>query len=70
MLLPDSPLSADLTGDEIREALRSLKGAMLHQEVYALDSSDGSLGSRTASPKETTRSPASSRSAATAMRCS
>ncbi len=37
MLLPDSPLPPDLTGDEIREALRSLKGAMLRQEVYALD---------------------------------
>ena len=36
-LLPDSPFGADLTGDEIREALRSLKGAMLRQEVYALD---------------------------------
>jgi RHS repeat-associated protein len=42
-LLPDSPLSADLTGEEIREALRSLKGAMLHQEVYGKDgtSADG-----------------------------
>jgi RHS repeat-associated protein len=37
MLLPDSPLENDLTGDEIREALRSLKGAMLREEVYALD---------------------------------
>jgi RHS repeat-associated protein len=36
-LLPDSPLQPDLTGDEIREALRSLKGAMLRQEVYAQD---------------------------------
>jgi RHS repeat-associated protein len=44
MLLPDSPLPADLTGDEIREALRSLKGAMLRQEVYALDRSDGGPG--------------------------
>ena len=35
--LQDSPLAPDLTGDEIREALRSLKGAMLRQEVYALD---------------------------------
>ena len=35
--LPDSPLAPDLSGDEIREALRSLKGAMLRQEVYALD---------------------------------
>jgi hypothetical protein len=37
MLLPDSPLPTELTGDEIREALRSLKGTMLRQEVYALD---------------------------------
>ena len=37
MLLPDSPLPPELTGNEIREALRSLKGAMLRQEVYALD---------------------------------
>jgi RHS repeat-associated protein len=37
MLLPDSPLEPEWTGDEIREALRSLKGAMLRQEVYALD---------------------------------
>jgi RHS repeat-associated protein len=37
MLLPDSPLEAGLSGDEVREALRSLKGAMLRQEVYALD---------------------------------
>jgi RHS repeat-associated protein len=36
-LLPDSRLEADLTGDEIREALRSLKGAMLRQEAYGLD---------------------------------
>jgi hypothetical protein len=68
-LLPDSPLSADLTGDEIREALRSLKGAMLHQEVYALTAAMAVLGSRTASLKETTPPPASSRSAATTMPC-
>jgi hypothetical protein len=35
--LPDSELPPDATGDEIHEALRSLKGAMLRQEVYALD---------------------------------
>ena len=34
---PDSQFSADLTGDEIHEALRSLKGKMLRQEVTALD---------------------------------
>ena len=39
MLLPDSQLDPDLTGDEIREALRALKGAPLRQEVYALDNS-------------------------------
>jgi Salmonella virulence plasmid 65kDa B protein/Insecticide toxin TcdB middle/C-terminal region/Insecticide toxin TcdB middle/N-terminal region len=35
--LPDSQLPGDLSGDEIHEAIRSLKGAMLRQEVYALD---------------------------------
>lgn len=34
---PDSQFSEDLTGDEIHEALRSLKGQVLRQEVYALD---------------------------------
>ena len=43
-LLPDSPLQPDLTGDEIREALRALKGSILHQEVYALSNPDGSRG--------------------------
>ena len=37
MLLHDTILPADLRGDEIREAIRSLKGAMLRQEIYALD---------------------------------
>ncbi len=37
VLLSDSSLDPTLTGEEIREALRSLKGAMLRQEVYALD---------------------------------
>src|SRR5439155_8391775 len=37
MQLPDTVLPADLVGDEVREAIRSLKGAMLRQEVYALD---------------------------------
>jgi RHS repeat-associated protein len=37
MLLPDSELPADVTGAEMHEALRSLKGAVLRQEVYALD---------------------------------
>ena len=34
---PILTLPVDVTGDEIHEALRSLKGAMLRQEVYALD---------------------------------
>jgi RHS repeat-associated protein len=38
--LPDTVLPTDLTGDEIREALRSLKGALLRQEIYALDGTD------------------------------
>ncbi len=36
-LLPDTLLPPDLTAEEEREACRSLKGAMLRQEVYALD---------------------------------
>jgi len=37
LLLPDTLLPMGLTLDEEREACRSLKGAMLRQEVYALD---------------------------------
>jgi RHS repeat-associated protein len=39
LLLPDTVLPLDLTSPEEREACRSLKGAMLRQEVYALDGS-------------------------------
>jgi RHS repeat-associated protein len=39
MLLPDTVLPHDLVGDEVREAIRSLKGVMLRQEIYALDDS-------------------------------
>ena len=39
LLLPDTLLPTGLTLDEEREACRSLKGAMLRQEVYALDGS-------------------------------
>ncbi|MCW5203865.1 peptidoglycan DD-metalloendopeptidase family protein [Desulfobulbus sp. US4] len=39
-LLPDTVLSPGLNVEEAREACRSLKGAMLRQEVYALDGSD------------------------------
>ena len=40
MLLPDTVLPADLGGDEVREAIRSLKGAILRQELYALDGTE------------------------------
>jgi RHS repeat-associated protein len=40
LLLRDTILPADLTLDEEREACRALKGAMLRQEVYALDGTD------------------------------
>ena len=39
LLLPDTVLPPSLTLEEEREACRSLKGAMLRQEVYALDGS-------------------------------
>jgi hypothetical protein len=39
LLLPDTLLPPGLTLDEEREACRSLKGAMLRQEVYAQDGS-------------------------------
>jgi RHS repeat-associated protein len=39
-LLPDTVLPSDLTLDEDREACRALKGAMLRQEIYALDGTD------------------------------
>ncbi|HLB50055.1 MAG TPA: SpvB/TcaC N-terminal domain-containing protein, partial [Anaerolineales bacterium] len=37
LLLPDTVLPTGLTLEEEREACRALKGAMLRQEVYALD---------------------------------
>jgi RHS repeat-associated protein len=39
LLLPDTVLPNGLTADEEREACRTLKGAMLRQEIYALDGS-------------------------------
>jgi RHS repeat-associated protein len=39
LLLPDTVLPDSLTAEEVREACRALKGAMLRQEVYALDGS-------------------------------
>jgi RHS repeat-associated protein len=40
LLLDDTVLPTGLTADEEREACRALKGAMLRQEVYALDGTD------------------------------
>jgi RHS repeat-associated protein len=40
LLLEDTVLPAGLTAEEEHEACRALKGAMLRQEVYALDGSD------------------------------
>jgi RHS repeat-associated protein len=37
MLLPDTVLTGDVTIQDEREAARALRGHMLHQEVYALD---------------------------------
>jgi RHS repeat-associated protein len=42
MLLPDTILPAGLTAAEEREACRSLKGAILRQEIYALDQKEES----------------------------
>ncbi|WP_437827896.1 SpvB/TcaC N-terminal domain-containing protein [Sorangium sp. So ce1153] len=39
-LLPDTVLPAGLTMEEAQEARRALKGAMLRQEVYALDGAE------------------------------
>jgi len=49
MLLDDTILPGDLTPEEAREACRSLKGSMLRQEVYALDSTEESSRPYTAS---------------------
>ena len=40
LLLPDTVLPDGLSVEEEREACRALKGAMLRQEVYALDGTD------------------------------
>jgi RHS repeat-associated protein len=41
ILLPDGTrLSCDFSGEEMREACRTLRGSVLRQEVYALDGSD------------------------------
>jgi len=51
MLLDDTVLPEDLTAEEIREACRALKGGILRQEVYALDSQpDGQLSEESDRP--------------------
>lgn len=42
MLLEDTALPPGIAIEEIREAIRSLKGATLRQEIYALDAKDAS----------------------------
>jgi len=43
ILLPDSSrLAYDLSGEEMREACRALRGSILRQETYALDGTDAS----------------------------
>ncbi len=49
LLLDDTILPGNLMPEEAREACRSLKGSMLRQEVYALDSSEESQRPYTAS---------------------
>ena len=43
LLLDDTVLPGGLTIEEEREACRALKGSMLRQEVYALDTPDEPL---------------------------
>ena len=43
ILLPDGTrIAYDLSGEEMREACRALRGSILRQEVYALDGTDAS----------------------------
>jgi RHS repeat-associated protein len=57
MLLDDTILPAGLMPEEAREACRSLKGSMLRQEVYALDSTEESSRPYTASESNFTIRP-------------
>jgi len=57
MLLDDTILPAGLMPEEAREACRSLKGSMLRQEVYALDSTEESSRPYTASENNFTIRP-------------
>jgi RHS repeat-associated protein len=57
MLLDDTILPEGLMPEEAREACRSLKGSMLRQEVYALDSTEESSRPYTASENNFTIRP-------------
>ena len=63
-------LPAGLTAEEEREACRALKGAMLRQEVYALDGTDKAEHPYTVTEQNFTIRAACSPAAATATRCS
>jgi len=54
MLLPDTVLPPGLEAGEMAEACRSLKGAVLRQEVYALDGTDEADRPYTASERSYT----------------
>jgi RHS repeat-associated protein len=54
MQLPDTILLSGLTGGEIREAIRSLKGSVLRQEIYALDGTAASARPYSVSEKNYT----------------
>jgi RHS repeat-associated protein len=63
MLLDDTVLSSDLAIEETCEAIRSLKGAILRQEIYALDDKDESDRPYSVSERNYTIQPAQPRGA-------
>lgn len=63
MLLDDTVLPTDLAAEEAREAVRSLKGAILRQEIYALDKTDASDRPYSVSERNYTIQPAQPRGA-------
>jgi RHS repeat-associated protein len=54
MLLDDTILPDNLTAEEAREACRALKGALLRQEIYALDGTEASTRPYTVSESNST----------------
>jgi len=69
MLLEDTVLPVGLSAEEEREACRTLKGAMLRQEVYGLDGTSRP-STPTPSPSRTSRFGSCSRKAKIPTRCS